>query len=61
MTYCPLRYDGYKNFQEARRMEEQTIVVCQSRLFPQILKEAEKLDMTMEYERLGGELQDRMF
>ena len=61
MTYCPLRYDGYKNFQEARRMEEQTIVVCQSRPFPQILKEAEKLDMTMEYERLGGELEDRMF
>ena len=61
MTHCPPRYDGYKNFWKVRRMEEKTIVVCQSGPLPQILKEAEELDMTMECERLGGELEDRIF
>jgi len=61
MTHCPPIYDSYKNFQKARRMKEKTIVVCQSRPFPHILKEAEELDMIMECERLGGELEDSIF
>jgi len=61
MTYCPPKYNSYKNFWKTRRIEEQTIVVCQSEPFSQILKEAEELDMTMECERLGGELEDMIF
>ena len=42
-------------------MEEWTIAVCWSKLFPWILEEDEELDMTIEYERLGGELGNRVF
>ena len=61
MTCCSPRCDGYKDFWKIRRVEEQTIAVCWSRLFPWVSEEDEELDMTIEYERLGGEPEDRMF
>jgi len=42
-------------------VEEQTIAVCWSRPFSWVSEEDEELDMTIEYERLGREPEDRMF
>ena len=60
ICYSP-KYDGYRDLWKARRVEEYTIAACQSRPFSQILKENEELDMMIEYEKLGGELEDRIF
>ena len=61
MTCCPTRCDSCKDLQKTRRVEEWTIAVCWSKLFPWILEEDEELDMTIEYDRLGGELGNRVF
>ena len=61
MTCCPLRCDSCRDLQNTRRVEECTTVACQSRPFPWILEENNKLDMTIEYERLGEELGKRVF
>lgn len=42
-------------------MEEQTIAACQSEPFSWILKEDEEPDITIEYARLGRELEDKVF
>ena len=59
--YYPLRYNDYRNFQKTRKVEEQTIAICQSEPFPQILEENEESYMTIEYIRLGRELEDKVF
>jgi len=42
-------------------VEEQTISAYQSGSFPQISEEDKELDMTIEWVRLGGELENRVF
>lgn len=61
MIYCSPRYNGCRNIQKTRRVEEWTILAYWSRLFPQILEENEKLDMTIDSKKLGGEPGDKVF
>ena len=61
MTCCSLRCDGYKDFWKTRRVEEQTISAYQSESFPQISEEDKELDMTIEWVRLGRELENKVF
>jgi len=60
ICYSP-KYDGYRDLWKVRRVEEYTIAAYYSRPFSQILKENEELDMMIEYKKLGGELEDRIF
>ena len=61
MTYYSPRCNGCKDLQKTRRMKEQTIAICYSRLFSQILEENEEPDLAINCERLGRELEDKVF